>query len=279
MQFDIAQRARPVVKWAGGKSSLLEQILPILPTDFSNYVEPFLGGAATFLSLSPKKHAILGELNPELFNLYCVLRSHCNELMKTLDEFSQRYSESFYYELRAQGSGSSVFRAARTIFLNKTCYNGLYRQNLQGHFNVPFGHRPHCPSLYSAENFLAVAERFSGAELLNRDFEEVMARAASGDLVYCDPPYEPISKSSSFNSYTQFGFAQSEQVRLKNACEAAVSRGATVALSNSSAPFILELYSGWQTHTIKARRAINSKASGRGVVDEVLVLMLPSKNI
>lgn len=276
MQFDVQRRARPVIKWAGGKSGLLEQIFPLLPPHFKGYVEPFLGGAAAFLSLSQSAHAILGELNPELFNLYIVVRDRCSELIAYLDDFKVRYSKSFYYELREQDSGDAVYLAARTVFLNKTCFNGLYRQNSKGKFNVPFGHRAQCPTLYAQDNLLAVAERFSRAELLNLDFEQVIARAGQGDLVYCDPPYEPLSKSSSFNAYTQFGFSQAEQVRLKEACEAAVGRGATVALSNSSARFILELYSEWPVHRIKARRAINSNASRRGMIDEVLVVMMPT---
>ena len=273
MQFDFEQRARPVIKWAGGKSGLLEQIIPLLQSDFEGYFEPFLGGAAAFLSLSQMRHAVLGELNPELYNLYTVVRDRCAELTAHLEDFQVRYSESFYYELRAQDTGDDVYLAARTIFLNKTCFNGLYRQNSKGKFNVPFGHRTQCPTLYSADNLFEVAERLSRASLLNLDFEQVIQRAGPNDLVYCDPPYEPLSKSSSFNAYTQLGFSQSEQVRLKEACEAAVGRGATVALSNSSAPFILELYSGWPIHRIQARRAINSNASRRGVIDEVLVLM------
>lgn len=276
MQFDIEQRARPVIKWAGGKSALLEQIFPLLPTKFEGYFEPFLGGAATFLCLSQNTHATLGELNPELFNLYLVVRDRCADLMKLLDEFQFKYSEKFYYELREQDSGDAVYLAGRTVFLNKTCFNGLYRQNSQGKFNVPFGHRARCPALYARENLLEVGERLARATLLNQDFELVIARAGSGDLVYCDPPYEPLSKSSSFNSYTKSGFSQAEQARLKHACEAAVGRGATVAISNSSAPFILDLYSGWPTHRIKARRAINSNAGRRGVVDEVLVVMQPT---
>ncbi|MEY2987589.1 MAG: hypothetical protein RJB13_1110, partial [Pseudomonadota bacterium] len=215
MQFDLERRARPVIKWAGGKSALLEQIIPILPAQFKGFIEPFLGGAAAFLSVSQPERATLGELNPELYNLYTVVRDQCSKLMTRLDEFQSQYSEDFYYHLREQDAGDQVYLAARTVFLNKTCFNGLYRQNSKGKFNVPFGHRIQCPSLYSPENLYAVAKRFSHAVLLNLDFEKVIERAGMNDLVYCDPPYEPLSKSSSFNSYTQFGFSQSEQVRLK----------------------------------------------------------------
>lgn len=277
MQFDITQRAKPVVKWAGGKSSLLQQLIPLLPSNFSNYIEPFLGGGAVFLSLNPSKNAILGEFNPEIYNLYCVVRDCCDELMRRLDSFEQQYSKQFYYDLRSMESGDAVMRAARTVFLNKTGFNGLYRQNSRGQFNVPFGHRLKCPALYSPDNLTAVARRLKSAQLCNQDFASVIAQASAGDLVYCDPPYEPLSKTSSFNSYTQSGFSQSEQIRLREACEQAVAGGATVAVSNSAADFILELYGRWPIHRIKARRAINSNASSRGAIDEILVVMSPCR--
>jgi DNA adenine methylase len=273
MHFDIRGRARPVLKWAGGKSALLEQLLPLFPVQFDRYIEPFLGGAAVFLSLKKSLPAVVNELNPELFNLYCVIRDQPLELSQLLRQRAQQYSKDFYYQLRSETPADPIERAARTVFLNKTGFNGLYRQNQRGLFNVPFGHRKKCPSLCTLENLHRVGERFSAAQLLNSDFESVLAQAGKGDFVYCDPPYEPLSATSSFNSYTGRGFGRAEQQRLLNACISAVERGASVAVSNSTAPFVIELYSEWDIRKIKARRAINSAAQKRGAIEEVLVLM------
>lgn len=273
MLFELAARARPVLKWAGGKSGLLERIVPHFPTHFNRFVEPFLGGGAVFLSLRREVPAILNDCNGELVNLYVIIRDLPHELMDALDLLQKSYCEEFYYSTRTTLPADPVRQAARTVFLNKTGFNGLYRQNSRGEFNVPFGKRPVCPALYERENLLAVSARLAQATIQNRDFETVLAQAGAGDFVYCDPPYEPLSRTSSFNSYNGGGFSQDAQRRLHDACAAAVRRGATVAVSNSSAEFIRELYAEWDIQTIMARRAINSKGSARGEVEEVLVLM------
>lgn len=273
MLFDTSARAKPVLKWAGGKSGLLDQLVPHFPRSFERYLEPFLGGAAVFLSLHPRVPALLNELNDELFNLYSVIRDRPQHLIRALDELRSNYSESFYYQLRSEQPQDAVRRAARTLFLNKTGFNGLYRQNKRGDFNVPFGHNPRCPAIYSAENIALVSERLRNAVLLNLDFENLLAQAGDGDFVYCDPPYEPMSSTSSFNSYTRFGFTRDDQVRLKNVCAAAVERGAVVAISNSSAPFIQELYADARVHSIRARRAINADARKRGAIEELLIFL------
>jgi DNA adenine methylase len=273
MMFDIRQRDKPILKWAGGKSSLLPQLAPLFPERFNRYVEPFLGGAAVFLSLRAGVPARLNEINPELFNLYSVLRDQTESLMSSLRRHSELYCEEYYYQVRSTVPRDPVECAARTLFLNKTGYNGLYRQNQKGEFNVPFGHRKVCPSLFNEENMRSVARRLAQAEISNCDFEDVLLQAGEGDFIYCDPPYEPLSATSSFNSYNGNGFSRAEQERLARCCSAASRRGAVVAVSNSTAPFILELYSGWQLHTIKARRAINSMAQRRGAIEEVLAVV------
>jgi DNA adenine methylase len=275
MLFDIGNRVRPVLKWAGGKSALLEQLIPHFPVSFDRYIEPFLGGGAVFFSLRGNVPSLLNELNPELFNLYSVIRDSPEELMRQLDSHARQYSKDFYYALRAETPQTAVARAARTLFLNKTGFNGLYRQNARGQFNVPYGHRKKCPALYNSENFKAVSHRLAQVELCNFDFSDVLAQAGVGDFIYCDPPYEPLSPTSSFNSYTRFGFDRGEQKRLYESLTQAVARGATVALSNSAAPFVVELYSHWDIRRVKARRAINSVAGRRGEIDELLVLMKP----
>jgi len=270
--FNLEHRARPVLKWAGGKSQLLSQLIPHFPGAFNRYIEPFLGAGAIYFSLNPKCPAIINDANPELYELYLVLRDYPRELAQCLDRYSRLYSENFYYELRASRPRTPISRAARFIFLNKTGFNGLYRLNSKGQFNVPFGKRKFCPLLYEAENLKKVSERLKRSQIKNMDFEKVIRLARKGDFVYCDPPYSPLSRTSSFNSYIAGGFSHEEQIRLKSACQDATDRGAIVAISNSAAPLILDLYQDWRIHLIKARRSINSKSHLRGPIHEVLAL-------
>ena len=267
-------RVKPVLKWAGGKSGLLSQLIPLFPKTFDRYFEPFLGGGAVFFSLGFTGESFLNDLNPELIDVYETVRDQPMQLMKELDILFQKYSEEFYYHLREQNPESKISRAARTIFLNKTGFNGLYRQNSKGGFNVPFGKREKCPALYERENFLRASSSLQHATLQSVDFEEVINQAGSGDFVYCDPPYEPISPTSSFNSYQGGGFSQAEQIRLKNACMRAQMRGANIVISNSSAAFIKDLFSDCEVTSISARRAINSKADSRGEIEELAIHLL-----
>jgi len=271
--FDLQNRAKPPLKWAGGKSQLLTQLVPHFPVHFDRLIEPFLGGAAVTLCLKPSVRALLNDSNDELINLYQVIRDEPRSLMTALNRLSESYSEEFYYKVRADQPQSPIDIAARTIFLNKTGYNGLYRQNRRGLFNVPFGKRTACPALYSVENIFAVSQRLESAELRLGDFACVIDEAGKGDFVYCDPPYEPLSQTSSFNTYTSGGFSQNEQTRLRDVSVRAARRGAVVAISNSSSPFILDLFAGEDVRRVTARRAINSKGCGRGFVEEVLVLL------
>jgi DNA adenine methylase len=274
--FDIANRTKPILKWAGGKSGLLNQLVSQFPVAAKRYFEPVFGGGAVFFALKENLPSFLNDANPELVNLYSVVHNAPEELMKQLDSLESHYSEEFYYELRSQLPTDAIALAARTVFLNKTGFNGLYRQNSKGLFNVPFGKRAVCPKLYEHENIMAASKKLSLAQFSNLDFEEHIAMAKQGDFVYCDPPYEPLSPTSSFNAYKANGFSQQDQVRLKTACELAANRGAFVAISNSSAAFIDELYSCAQRVDVSARRAINSKGSQRGNVSEFLFLM-PNK--
>jgi DNA adenine methylase len=265
-------RVKPVLKWAGGKSGLLSQLLPLFPNKFSRYFEPFFGGGAVFFALGFSGECFLNDLNSELIELYETVRDEPDLLMKELDSLAESYSEEFYYQLRQQIPTLKIARAARTLFLNKVGFNGLYRQNSKGGFNVPFGKRKTCPALYEKENVLKASKLLKNATLQNKDFETLIDCAGSGDFVYCDPPYEPLSRTSSFNAYHGGGFSQAEQKRLKNACIRAHLRGATVVISNSSAEFIKDLYSDCEIVSISARRAINSKGHGRGKIEEIAVL-------
>jgi DNA adenine methylase len=270
--FSISSRTRPVLKWAGGKSALLPQLISNFPDKFDRYVEPFLGGGAVFLSLRNPTTALINDANPELVNLYSIIRDEPEALMAALDGLQTNYSEAFYYQMRSSVPDNDVACAARTIFLNKTGFNGLYRQNSKGIFNVPFGKRMRCPVLYRREALIEVSHRLKCVAISNVDFASVIAQAGAGDFVYCDPPYEPLSASSNFSSYIGPGFSRVDQKRLRDACVEAAYRGARVAISNSSAPFILDLYSEWDCRMVLASRNINSKGSGRGVVSEVLVI-------
>ncbi len=269
-------RVKPVLKWAGGKSGLLPQLLPLFPKNFDRYFEPFFGGGAVFFSLGFAGESYLNDLNAELIGLYETVRDFPVQLMQELDLLAQRYSEEFYYQMREQNPKSKILRAARTIFLNKSGFNGLYRQNSKGSFNVPFGKRENCPSFYDRENLLKASCSLQHANLQSLDFEAVLDQAGRGDFVYCDPPYEPLSRTSSFNAYQGGGFSQAEQKRLKEACIRAQKRGANVVISNSSADFIKELYSDCVSKSISARRAINSKGDSRGRIEELAIVLAAS---
>lgn len=262
-----------MLKWAGGKARLLARLAAHFPRSCERYVEPFLGGGAVFLALRDGIPALLNDSNRELLDLYNVVMERPGELVGALDRLGSQYSEEFYYRMRAAIPDDLVERAARTVFLNKTGYNGLYRKNSSGGFNVPFGKRKRCPGLYNRANLAAVGARLRRAELRCSDFAAVIGEAGPGDFVYCDPPYEPLSKTSSFNAYKDGGFSRKEQERLRDSCAEAADRGAMVAVSNSSAAFIKELYAGFDIRTLMARRVINSKIDRRSEIEEVLVLM------
>ncbi|WP_161597648.1 DNA adenine methylase [Fluviispira multicolorata] len=271
--FSLKEKSKPILKWAGGKTNLLPQLLKIFPVNFYRYIEPFIGGGAVFLSLTKKIPAIINDYNKEVFNLYMGILENPKEIIKNLDRYAKLYSEEFYYELRKNIPSSNYEKIARTIFLNKTGFNGLYRQNLKGEFNVPFGKRDACPTLYEIENFLKVSERLSSVEIFNEDFENVIDKSGQGDFIYCDPPYEPLSQTSSFNSYNSIGFNQQEQIRLYDSCVRASRRGACIIISNSNSKFILDLYKDFEIRKLFAKRAINSNGKKRGEIEEVLIFI------
>jgi DNA adenine methylase len=272
--FSYEKRLKPILKWAGGKSNLLPQLTPFFPENFKRYIEPFLGGGAVFLALKPGKvPCMINDYNKDVYNLYSVIQKNPHELMKILDIYQEKYSKEFYYDLRSShNSHSKTHQAARTLFLNKTGFNGLYRLNSKGNFNVPFGKRTVCPILYEQKNLLAVSEYLKTATLINKDFEEIINFAQEGDFIYCDPPYEPISQSSSFNFYNGKSFLFSDQQRLYHACRKAAKKGAFIAVSNSTSPNILNLYQDWEIHKVLANRFINSQGKKRGKIEEILAL-------
>lgn len=263
----------PFLKWVGGKGRLLEQIAPHLPTQFETYHEPFVGGGAVFFKLRPSS-AVISDVNPRLIECYQSIRDRPLELIDRLDAHRRAHSQDHYYASRArmnsQADRAPIDRAALFIYLNKTCYNGLYRENSRGEFNVPMG-RYDAPSVYDAEHLMAVSRSLANVDIRNEPFSEVLDRARPGDFVYFDPPYVPVSRTASFTGYHASGFDAELQSALARLFATLSRRGVYVMLSNSDCPFVRELYKGWCIETIMASRAINSRADARGAVREVLV--------
>ncbi|MBD1872733.1 DNA adenine methylase [Nodosilinea sp. FACHB-131] len=266
-------QARPFLKWAGGKSRLLSQYEPFLPTAIDTYYEPFLGGGAMFFHLVGRaRRSVLGDINPELVNVYCCVRDRVELLIRHLWDHQRRHNPDYYYQVRQrQNLRSPVERAARLIYLNKTCYNGLYRENSQGHFNVPVGNYKN-PTICDPSLLRAASAALQTAEIHTFSFEMLLERSLSpGDFVYFDPPYHPLSSTSSFTGYSRYGFTGADQERLAAVFRTLVSQGQRVMLSNSDCEFIRELYQGFTMHPILAARAINSRAGRRGKIGELLI--------
>lgn len=267
----------PVVKWVGGKRQLLDDIIPLLPDNFSTYVEPFVGGGALLFEIQPKK-AIVNDLNHELINLYKVIKDNPNELLLLLEEHELNNSEEYFYKIRALDRSESydqmsdIEKAARIIYLNKTCYNGLFRVNQSGQFNSPYGKYKN-PNIVNKPVVLAMANYFQNNNiiLLNGDYKIALKKLRKGAFVYFDPPYMPISSSSSFTGYTENGFDKKQQIELKEECDKLNSRGIKFLLSNSDHPFIRDLYKDYEIITVRAKRSINSNSNKRGEINEVLV--------
>ncbi|OLP18108.1 DNA methyltransferase [Leptolyngbya sp. 'hensonii'] len=264
---------RPFLKWAGGKSRLIQQYLDFFPQNFETYFEPFLGGGAIFFYLSclfPVR-GVLMDINPELVNVYTCVKDQIETLMDLLEQHRQNHSQHYYYLMRATVAESSIERAARLIYLNKTCFNGLYRENSKGQFNVPMG-RYKNPRIFDPEVLCAASKALQLTQIYENPFETVLNFAASKrDFVYFDPPYYPISATSNFTAYNRYSFHAEDQIKLRNTFAELASRGVQVMLSNSDCPFIRELYQDFKIHPIIAARAINSDPSKRGKISEVLI--------
>lgn len=266
---------KPILKWVGGKRQLLDDILPLIP-QCSTYVEPFVGGGAVLLSLQPKK-AVINDYNAELINVYVCVRDHLEELLEMLERHKELNSADHFYKVRALDREPGfedlppVERAARIIYLNKTCYNGLYRVNSAGQFNSPYGKYKN-PAIVNEPVVRAMSTYLNGGvKILCGDYGQALKGLRKGAFVYLDPPYMPISSSSSFTGYTEGGFGYDEQVRLKEECDKLASKGVHFIQSNSDCPEIRALYSDYEILTVKAKRAINSRGNRRGEINEVLI--------
>lgn len=265
--------SRPFLKWAGGKGQLLPELLARVPTVFGKYYEPFLGGGALFFALYSDgrvDEVHLSDANTKLMDTYRAVRDEVEAVIAELPAFTN--DRELYYRVRSwhHGDLAPARRAARFIYLNKTCYNGLYRENQRGEFNVPFG-RYRRPKICDADNLRAAAVALRHADLRCRDFDKILDLARPGDFVYFDPPYHPLSATSSFTSYREEGFGPDEQRRLARAFQQLDRGGVNVMLSNSDTPLIRELFGDYVVEKVEAARSINSKAERRGKISELIV--------
>lgn len=266
----------PVVKWVGGKRQLLDEILPLLPKRISSYCEPFLGGGAVLFSIQPKK-AFVNDLNKDLITVYEVIRDNVEELLSSLEK--HRNTQEYFYAIRdidrdkaSYHNISKIEKASRLIFLNKTCYNGLFRVNSAGEFNSPFGYYKN-PNIVNAPVLRAVNKYFNSSNITfySEDFATTLSRIDRGCFVYLDPPYDPVSDTANFTGYNKSGFDRTEQIRLKKCCDELNKRGIKFMLSNSATDFIKELYKDYSIFIVKAKRAINADANKRGEIEEVII--------
>jgi DNA adenine methylase len=272
-QDRIIPKPTPILKWAGGKRQLLEAITQNKPSSFNRYFEPFIGGGAVFFNLQ-HHGSYISDTNEALINLYTVIQNKARALIEDLK--THENTQAYFLRIRAADrdpeycTWSDVQKASRFIYLNKTCFNGLYRVNRLGQFNVPYGHYSN-PRIVDEENILSCSQYLADTVIRCADFSAILEEAQQDDFIYCDPPYIPLNPSSSFTAYTKEGFGLEQQYALRAVCESLHQRGAKFLLSNSDTPLIHELYSGYEIHTVFASRAINATGSKRGKVSEVLI--------
>lgn len=290
-------QARPFLKWAGGKSQLIPEVEKLLPNDISStpytYIEPFVGSGAVLFWLlnhySNLKRVVINDINKDLINTYRVIAHNPKELIECLSIFQKEYhaidedeerKKSYYYDKRKifnDRKEGQVYQAALFIFLNRTCFNGLYRVNRNNEFNVPIG-RYKKPTICDADNILEVHKALKEVEILSLDFEETLSYAQNKTLFYIDPPYKPLSDTSSFNSYSQNDFNDKEQIRLRDFCEKLDQLNCVWILSNSDVKagdngnfFFDDLYAEYCIQRVHAKRTINANAQKRGLLTELLI--------
>lgn len=266
----------PVLKWVGGKRQLLSVLIPLLPKTIDVYCEPFLGGGALLFSLQPEK-AIINDINKDLIIMYNVIKNDVDLLIKELQK--HKNESDYFYEIRNWDRDKTFYnnltdiqKASRIIYLNKTCFNGLFRVNSSGQFNVPFGNYKN-PNIINTETLKAVNSYFkdSKIKILNVNYDNILTNISNRTFVYLDPPYDPISNTSNFTNYSSVGFFKDDQIKLKNHCDNLTKKNIKFMLSNSSTDFIKELYKDYNITIVQAKRSINSNSSKRGNIDEVII--------
>ena len=271
-------KGKPFVKWAGGKRSIIDKLIKLVPEDFNTYYEPFIGGGAMLFELQPKK-AVINDYNKELINVYECIKDEnkFSNMCSELNKHEMNHSEEYYYQIRNLDKDKKKFnrlvdykRAARTIYLNKACFNGLYRVNSKNEFNVPYG-KKNKVNTYDGSNLgiIHCLLNLFDIKILSTDFEEAVKDAKKGDFIYFDPPYD--SDTSAFNSYTENGFDKEEQRRLAKVFKELDKRGCYVMLSNYNTVLIKELYKDYNFNYITAQRNIGAKAKDRKIVEEVII--------
>ncbi len=281
MTYSLFQLAKPFVKWVGGKRQLIPELLKYIPRNFNNYFEPFVGGGALFfelynLGILKNKKVFLFDINEELISAYKIIRDYPNELIEKLKEFKSKHNKEFYYQIRELDRTdnykklNNIIKAARFIYLNKTCFNGLYRVNKKGYFNVPMGEYKN-PKILDENNILLVSEALQNTIIKHCDYKKVLEYAQKEDFIYFDPPYYPLNETSNFTSYTQEKFLEKEQIELFETFNILSQKGCFVLESNSDTKFIKNLYNKFRIEKVFANRSINSKANNRGKITEVLI--------
>ena len=265
----VTPAAKPFLKWAGGKAQLIDRFSSLIPGGSGRYFEPFVGGGALFFSLRPRR-ATLCDINAELMDCYSAVRDDVDAVIAALKK--HRYEKRYFYRIRALDPSTLTLpvRAARTIFLNKAGFNGLYRVNSQGRFNVPFGRHTN-PTICDEPNLRACSLALRNARLGVKDFEQAVSQARPGDFVYFDPPYVPVSDTSYFTSYIPGGFGWDQQRRLASVFATLAERGVSVMLSNSDVAAVRGLYEGFRIDRVEATRRINCNSRARGKIGEVVV--------
>lgn len=274
----VEEKLSPVFKWGGGKRQLLDAILPKIPS-YTRYYEPFIGGAAVLFGLKPE-YAVINDFNEELVNAYKVIRDNPEELIQLLEQHKSNNSVDYFYEVRAWDRNletyavlSNVEKAARTLYLNRTCFNGLYRVNSHGHFNTPCGKYKN-PEIVNAERIRAIHEYLSNNRIDIRcgDYKDALKYIRAGAFVYFDPPYMPPENGEeTFTKYTVDGFDEERQKELKDVCDMLTQKDVKFMLSNSRCSFIKELYKDYHIEIVQARRNVSADGCRRILIDEVLV--------
>ena len=268
---------QPFTKWTGGKRQLLPIIKSLMPDNYNNYFEPFIGGGALFFDLSPDK-AVINDFNNELINCYQQIKKYPQKLIELLAKHQENNSKEYYLELRSADRDNridkmtNVERAARIMYMLRVDFNGLYRVNSKNQFNVPDGRYKNA-MIVDSDLILSISQYLNSnnIKILTGDFEKAVQDVVAGDFVYFDPPYIPLSETSAFTSYTHEGFTYEDQVRLRDCFKKLDEKGAFVMLSNSSSPLVEELYKDFNIHKVEANRTNGAKTSSRGKISEIIV--------